>query len=127
MVNGNWKRLAVCATSHGRADRGRYVLENRCPTSFFKSRKFPGWHGACSITSHGQIQRPARERLALKEARESRFWLRVIAASEPRFALQTRPHVQESNELVAMLTASIKTAKSNLNRREPQIDESDDA
>ena len=51
--------------------------------------------------------------IALKEARESRFWLRVIAAAYPQAAAKLKPFIQESSELVAMLTASIKTAKSN--------------
>jgi four helix bundle protein len=63
----------------------------------------------------------AKQFIALKEARESRFWLRVIAASESRLAPQTRLHIQESTELVAMLTASIKTAKSNPDRGGPQV------
>lgn len=60
----------------------------------------------------------AKQCIALKEARESRFWLRVIAASYPPAASHTRPHVQESSELIAMLIASIKTAKSNPDRGE---------
>jgi four helix bundle protein len=60
----------------------------------------------------------AKQCIALKEATESRFWLRVIATSEPRLASATRPHIQEASELVAMLTASIKTAKSNPHRGE---------
>lgn len=60
----------------------------------------------------------AKQSIALKEAREARFWLRVLAAAEPGLASQIRPHVQESLELIAMLTASIKTAKSNPYRGE---------
>jgi four helix bundle protein len=38
----------------------------------------------------------AKQFIALNEARESRLWLRVIAASEPRVAPHTRPHLQAS-------------------------------
>jgi four helix bundle protein len=55
----------------------------------------------------------AKQFIALKEARESRFWLKVIATSYPRTAEKLAPLIEESSELVAMLTASIKTAKSN--------------
>ncbi len=55
----------------------------------------------------------AKQFIALKEAREARFWLRVIATSYPRTAEKLAPFIEESSELVAMLTASIKTAKSN--------------
>ena len=55
----------------------------------------------------------AKQFIALKEARESRFWLRVIATSYPRTAEKLAPLIEDSSELVAMLTASIKTAKSN--------------
>jgi four helix bundle protein len=61
----------------------------------------------------------AKQFIALKEARESRFWLRVIAAAYPQTAAKLNPYIQESSELVAMLTASIKTAKSNPGRGEP--------
>jgi|SRR5687768_2865937 len=57
----------------------------------------------------------AKQFIALKEARESRFWLRVIAAAYPQIA---KTFIQESNEIVAMLTASIRTAKPNPNRGE---------
>jgi hypothetical protein len=56
---------------------------------------------------------------ALKESREARFWLRLIAASEPRFKTGALPLIQESTELIAILTASLKTAKSNPRRGEP--------
>ena len=62
--------------------------------------------------------------VSLKEARESRFWLRVIAAAYPAVAPRLKEHLQESNELVTMLTASVITAKSNPHRgRQPGTDE----
>jgi four helix bundle protein len=61
----------------------------------------------------------AKQFIALKEARESRFWLRVISAAYPQTATNLKPFIQESSELVAMVTASIRTAKSNPRRGEP--------
>ena len=58
----------------------------------------------------------AKQCIALKEARESRFWLRVIAATYPATVPKLESRLQESNELVAMITASIKTARSNPHR-----------
>ena len=55
----------------------------------------------------------AKQSIALKEAKESRFWLRVIGAAYPATAQRLQSRLQESNELIAMITASIKTAKSN--------------
>jgi four helix bundle protein len=58
----------------------------------------------------------AKQFTALKEAREARFWLRVVAECEPKFHALALPLIQESTELVAILTASVKTAQSNTRR-----------
>jgi four helix bundle protein len=69
----------------------------------------------------------AKQFVALKEARESRFWLRVIAAAYPAVAPRLKEHQQESNELIAMLTASLITAQSNPHRGgAPQTDDTGD-
>jgi four helix bundle protein len=65
----------------------------------------------------------AKQFVALKEARESRFWLRVIAATYPTAAAKVRPHLEESTEIVAMVTASIRTARSTPARGEPPLPE----
>ena len=69
----------------------------------------------------------AKQFIALKEARESRFWLRVIVAAYPALAVQVKPLIQESNELVAMVTASVRTAKSNPHRGQPPENRGGDA
>ena len=61
----------------------------------------------------------AKQFVALKEARESRFWLRVIAEADPTRAPKAKPHVQEASEIIAMVTASVQNAKSNPGRGEP--------
>jgi four helix bundle protein len=58
----------------------------------------------------------AKQFVALKEARETRFWLRLIAVSEPSLEPKAKPLIAEASELVAILTASLKTARSNPNR-----------
>lgn len=58
----------------------------------------------------------SKQFIALKEAREARFWLRLIAVSEPSFASQAAPLIAEASEFVAMLTTSLRTARSNNER-----------
>jgi len=47
--------------------------------------------------------------IALKEAREARYWLRMIARFEPSDRLHDL--VQESTELVAILTTIVKKSR----------------
>ena len=58
----------------------------------------------------------AKNCIALKEAREARFWLRVIRASEPSLKNRADPLIAEASEFVAILIATIKRARSNPDR-----------
>ena len=51
--------------------------------------------------------------IARKEARETRYWLRLLAATGFAAEDGLSPLVQECNELIAILTAIIKKAQSN--------------
>ncbi len=51
--------------------------------------------------------------IARKEARESHYWLRLLAATDLEKESETAPLIQECNELIAILTAIIKKAQSN--------------
>ena len=53
---------------------------------------------------------------SLKEAREARYWLRLIQATEPDLRVDLTPLLTEASELVAILTALVRTARSNSNR-----------
>jgi four helix bundle protein len=53
----------------------------------------------------------AKNFISLKESRETRFWLRVIATTDPSLQSELRPFLQESNEFIAMLTTSLKNAR----------------
>ena len=53
----------------------------------------------------------AKTSIVLKEARESRLWLRVIAANSLARPEEVGPLLNESNELVAIFTASMKTLR----------------
>jgi four helix bundle protein len=52
----------------------------------------------------------ARERIVLREARESSFWLRLLAEPEARVPLEGL--LREADELVRIFTASVKRLSS---------------
>ena len=55
----------------------------------------------------------AKYAIALREARESRFWAR-LAASDPVWATEMQPIVQECSEFVAMLTVSVRKLRGDI-------------
>ncbi|MGE0821820.1 MAG: four helix bundle protein [Candidatus Binatia bacterium] len=54
----------------------------------------------------------AKSSIALKEARETYYWLRLLVACELVSSEQIRLLVAEANELVAILTAIVRKARS---------------
>ncbi|HUP59887.1 MAG TPA: four helix bundle protein [Thermoanaerobaculia bacterium] len=50
--------------------------------------------------------------ISLKEARESRYWLRILCRLHPAQQKQIAPLIAESTELVAILTTIVKRSKS---------------
>lgn len=58
----------------------------------------------------------AKNCIALKEARETRFWLRAIARSEPPVAERARPLLTEAQELISTIHAIVENARSNPGR-----------
>ena len=52
----------------------------------------------------------AKARVALKEARESHYWLRLIERSGSVNSKRIHPLVEEANAIVAILTTIIKKA-----------------
>ena len=50
----------------------------------------------------------AKARIALKEAREAHYWLRLIEATEMVPLADVHPIVKEANEIVAVLTTIVK-------------------
>jgi len=57
--------------------------------------------------------------IALKEARETRYWLRLITATETKLTERVRPILAEIEELVAILTSIIKNAATSKSRGTP--------
>ncbi len=55
--------------------------------------------------------------ITIEEADESQHWLEMLAEAGIVSPDKLKPLMQEANELVAILTASAKTARENLNRR----------
>lgn len=49
--------------------------------------------------------------VAKKEARETIYWLRLIAEMSPRIASRLQLLLQENEEIIKILTAIVKTAK----------------
>jgi four helix bundle protein len=64
-----------------------------------------------AIAAYSRRDFKAKTSIVLKEARESRLWLRVIAANRLARHEELDPLLKESNELVAIFTASMKTLR----------------
>jgi len=54
--------------------------------------------------------------IAAKEARETRYWLRLLTAARGVSGARLAPLIEESNQLVAILTTIIKKAGTSPNR-----------
>jgi four helix bundle protein len=52
----------------------------------------------------------SKNRIALKEAREAHFWLRVISTSESSLAERSHPLIAECKELIAIVHTIVKNA-----------------
>ena len=52
----------------------------------------------------------AKCRISLKEARESLYWLRLLAATETVRPTRLAPLIQEAREIVAILTTIVRKA-----------------
>jgi len=55
----------------------------------------------------------AKYSIACKEARETNYWLRLLVASEIVTDLDLKAMIDESHQLIAILTAIIKTTRKN--------------
>lgn len=52
--------------------------------------------------------------IALREARESKYWLKVIEASELLSSGEVKKEIIECGEIIAILTSSVKSSKAKL-------------
>jgi four helix bundle protein len=84
------------------------------------------FHAVSSIGANleeGQVANSRRDMaakyaIALREAREARYWLRLLA-TRPGRKEEIAPLIQESNEFVAMLTVAVRRLRTPL----PDADE----
>jgi four helix bundle protein len=51
--------------------------------------------------------------IALKEARETLYWLRLLSETEATYAQRIRPVMTEADEIVSILTTIVKKASNN--------------
>lgn len=73
----------------------------------------------CSIGANLEEAKSAQSRrdllskfsIALKEARETQYWIRILAASQLGPAAERLRLLQEASEMVAILTSSVKRLK----------------
>jgi four helix bundle protein len=61
----------------------------------------------------------AKVSIARKECGEARYWLRLVAFAEPSASPAVAPLLDESGQLVRILTTIIKNAQSNTGRGGP--------
>ena len=59
----------------------------------------------------------SKNSLVLKEAREARYWLRLIAAQRLAPHEEFQPLLNEADELVAIFIATVRTAKAHLSKQ----------
>jgi len=79
-----------------------------------KSGTSAGANSAESPGSQSRREWITRRHIALKEMRESQFWLRLLHAANPaREPHQLAELLDESGQLVAILTATLNTARKN--------------
>jgi hypothetical protein len=72
----------------------------------FASRSFAF---ACDIVKlYRAIENLVPASIALREARETSYWLRLVTATAPVPAQLVAAQLNEANEFVAMLTTSVK-------------------
>ena len=88
------------------------------------------FRAASSIGAHleeGQVAASRRDMgakyaIALREARESLHWLRLLVRGRVMLR-QTEPMATEANELVAMLTTSVRNLRGDSRKRSRKDDE----
>lgn len=63
--------------------------------------------------SHSRADFVAKYSIACKEARETHYWLRLLAAAKIVDETKLEALIDECNQLIAILTAIIKTTRKN--------------
>lgn len=61
-----------------------------------------------ATSAHSRRDLAAKYVIAIREANECRYWLRLIASDRPDLLARVAPLVEECSQLIAMLTVSVK-------------------
>lgn len=61
-----------------------------------------------AIAAHSRRDLAAKQVVALREARECRFWLRLVLADQPSLSKQIEPLIDDVGQLIGVLTASVR-------------------
>ena len=85
------------------------MVQGRHSLSLQVVRKTPGRSEAKGAYSRREFA--AKNSIVLKEARESRMWLRLILACHLAPDEETRPLFEEANQLVGIFIATVRTLK----------------
>jgi hypothetical protein len=70
---------------------------------------------ACGLIDEFRRQRPADD-IALKEGKETLFWLRLLKYASPDRAAFVDPLYRECDEIVAIVVVSLRTKKERLRK-----------
>ena len=105
---------------HQRMDAAVPADAQNAPTGTWKTAQTAVSHSAHTHhrqrALHTEILTLPKNALALKEARESRHWLRLARARERPLRPLAVTLITESSELIAIITTIIVKAKSNPDR-----------
>lgn len=107
-LRGRARLFAVAAYQVSKDARARHpALRNACDQLFAAASSV----GANLAESEGLNTRKelgARYAIALREAKETRYWLEVLQTAEPTLSSQVAPLLAECKEFIAMMTTALK-------------------
>lgn len=102
------RAFAVAAYRLSNDARTRYpALRSGCD-QLFASASSVGANLAESEGLNTCKELAARYAIALREAKETRYWLEVLQTAEPTLTPQIEPLLAECKEFIAMMTTALK-------------------
>ena len=107
------------------------LLDGKIPREMTRQILRSGTSVGANLTEGkaAQSRRDLRSKfsIALKEARETHFWLRLVAATYPHLEATVADALDESNQLVAILTTSVMRLRDTPVTSEPSFPTRSDA
>jgi len=95
------------------------VSAGKCPPHLYRQVLSSGTSIGANLeeaqSAQSRRDKAAKISIALKEARETHYWLRLIVATELASGKQLQPQLAEANELIAILTVT----RRKLNKPQP--------